>query len=109
MRAGHAWSCSSASPGRGGRRGGWARRGRGGPGEGWREAVKGGRLTLLPVERAIAGGGTRYTPREVAEMVGLDLETLQRTSAAFGVPSPAPDARSVTEVDLEARSEERRV
>jgi len=67
-----------------------------------REAVEGGRLALLPVERAIEGGGSRYTPREVAEMVGLDLEVLQRTSAALGVPYPDPDERAVTEVDLEA-------
>jgi adenylate cyclase len=67
-----------------------------------REAVEGGRLTLLPVERALAGDGRRYTPREVAEEVGLDLEILQRTSAAFGVPYPDPDERSVTEADLAA-------
>jgi adenylate cyclase len=67
-----------------------------------REAVEGGRLALLPVERAIAGGGTRYTPREVAEKVGIELEFLQRTSAALGVPYPDPDERAVTEVDLEA-------
>ena len=67
-----------------------------------REAVEGGRLALLPVERAIAGDGDRYTPREVAEKVGLELAILQRTSAAFGVPYPDPDERSVTEADLEA-------
>ncbi len=66
-----------------------------------REAVEGGRLTLLPVERALAGDGSRYTPREVAEKAGLDLKILQRTSAAFGVPYPDPDERSVTEADLE--------
>ncbi|HEX3174346.1 MAG TPA: adenylate cyclase regulatory domain-containing protein [Solirubrobacterales bacterium] len=67
-----------------------------------REAVEGGRLALLPVERAVAGDGARYTPREVAEKVGIDLEILQRTSAALGVPYPDPDERSVSEVDLEA-------
>ncbi|HET9162496.1 MAG TPA: adenylate cyclase regulatory domain-containing protein [Solirubrobacterales bacterium] len=76
--------------------------GEGVPLEELREAVKGGRLALLPVERAIAGDGARYTPREVAEKVGLDLAILQRTSAAFGVPYPDPDERSVTEADLEA-------
>jgi adenylate cyclase len=76
--------------------------GEGVPLEELREAVEGGRLALLPVERAIAGGGNRYTPREVAEKVGLDLDVLQRTSAALGVPYPDPDERSVTEVDLEA-------
>jgi adenylate cyclase len=67
-----------------------------------REAVEGGRLTLLPVERALTGDGKRYTPREVAEEVGLDLAILQRTSAAFGVPYPDPDERSITKADLEA-------
>jgi adenylate cyclase len=67
-----------------------------------REAVEGGRLALLPVERAVAGDGARYTPREVADKVGIDLEILQRTSLAFGVPYPDPDERSVTEADLEA-------
>jgi adenylate cyclase len=76
--------------------------GEGVPLEELREAVEGGRLTLLPVERALAGDGVRYTPREVAEKVGIDLEILQRTSAAFGVPYPDPDERSVTEADLEA-------
>jgi adenylate cyclase len=76
--------------------------GEGVPLEELREAVEGGRLTLLPVERALAGDGMRYTPREVAEKVGLDLAILQRTSAAFGVPYPDPDERSVTEADLEA-------
>ncbi len=75
--------------------------GEGVPLEELREAVEGGRLTLLPVERALAGDGARYTPREVAEEVGLDLAILQRTSAAFGVPYPDPDERSVTEADLE--------
>ncbi len=76
--------------------------GEGVPLEELREAVEGGRLALLPVERAFAGDGPRYTPREVAEKVGIDLEILQRTSAALGVPYPDPDERSVTEVDLEA-------
>jgi len=67
-----------------------------------REAVRAGRLTLLPVERAVAGGGPRYTPREIAELSGLDLELLQRYSAALGVPYPDPDAPDATEADLEA-------
>jgi adenylate cyclase len=67
-----------------------------------REAVEGGRLTLLPVERALAGDGARYTPRDVAELAGLDLELLQRVTAAFGVPYPDPDERSLNGADLEA-------
>jgi adenylate cyclase len=67
-----------------------------------REAVAAGRLTLLPVERALAGGAPRYTPREIAAETGLDVELLQRTTAALGVPFPDPDERSATEADLEA-------
>jgi adenylate cyclase len=66
------------------------------------EAVSAGRLALLPVERAVAGGGPRYTPREVAELSGLDLDLLQRYSAALGVPYPDPDSPDATTADLEA-------
>lgn len=69
-----------------------------------REAVGGGRLTLLPVERALAGDGTRYTAREIAEIAEVDLDLLQRATAALGIPFPDPDERSQTEADLaEAR------
>jgi adenylate cyclase len=66
------------------------------------EAVAAGRLTLLPVERAMAGDGARYTPREIAELSGLDLDLVQRFSAALGVPYPGPDEKTATEADLEA-------
>jgi len=66
------------------------------------EAVEGGRLTLLPVERAIAGTGPRYTRGEVAELSGADLGLLQRASAALGIPYPEADERVLTEADLEA-------
>ena len=56
-----------------------------------RDAVAAGRLALLPVERALAGDGPRYTAREVAEIVGIDLELLRRFSAALGVPYGDPD------------------
>ena len=67
-----------------------------------REAVNAGRLTLLPVERALAGSAPRYTPREVAEISEVDLDLLQRATAAIGVPYPDPDVRALTEADLEA-------
>jgi adenylate cyclase len=67
-----------------------------------REAVNAGRLALLPVERALAGDGERYTAREVAEIVGIDLEQLRRFSAALGVPYTDPDESRATEADLEA-------
>jgi adenylate cyclase len=67
-----------------------------------RGAVAAGRLALLPVERALAGTGTRYTAHEIAEMAELDVEILRRFSAALGVPYPDPDERRATKADLEA-------
>jgi adenylate cyclase len=67
-----------------------------------REAVAAGRLTLLPVERGVAGDGARYTPREVAELSEVELDLLQRASSALGLPYPDPDERVLNENDLEA-------
>jgi adenylate cyclase len=75
--------------------------GEGVPLEELREAVEGGRLTLLPVERALAGDGPRYTPREVAEVSGVDLDLLQRATAALGIPYPDPDERSLGAAELD--------
>ncbi|MET0557955.1 MAG: adenylate cyclase regulatory domain-containing protein [Solirubrobacterales bacterium] len=67
-----------------------------------RDAVLAGRLALLPVERALAGEGRRYSAREVAEVVGIDLDQLRRFSAALGVPYTDPDDPRGTEADLDA-------
>jgi adenylate cyclase len=67
-----------------------------------KEAVAAGRLTLLPVERSLAGEGTRYTTREIAELAGLDLDMLLRFRSALGIPLADPDERRGTEADLEA-------
>ncbi len=75
--------------------------GEGVPLEELREAVEGGRLVLLPVERAVAGDGPRYTPREIAEIAEVGLDLLQRATAAVGIPYPDPDERSLTASDLE--------
>jgi adenylate cyclase len=67
-----------------------------------RGAVEGGRLTLLPVERGLAGDGPRYTREEIAELSGADLGLLQRASAALGIPYPDADEKVLTEADLGA-------
>ena len=78
--------------------------GEGVPLEELREAIEGHRLTLLPVERALAGDGPRYTPREIAEIAGVGLDLLQRATAALGIPHADPDERSQTGAELaEAR------
>jgi adenylate cyclase len=66
------------------------------------QAVAAGRLSLLPVERAIAGDGARYSPREIAAMSGLDLELLRSFRAALGIPFADPDEPFGTEADLTA-------
>jgi adenylate cyclase len=67
-----------------------------------RDAVAAGRLALLPVERALAGDGRRYTPREVAEIASIDLDLLRRFTTALGIPYGDPDEPRGTEADLEA-------
>jgi len=67
-----------------------------------RDAVGAGRLALLPVERALIGHGPRYTTREVAEKVGLEVEALLRNTAALGLPTPEPDQRVLTDADVDA-------
>jgi adenylate cyclase len=67
-----------------------------------RSAVEAARLTLLPAERALAGGSPRYTTREIAERAGLDVEVLQRSTAALGIPTNDPDERRLTDTDLDA-------
>jgi len=72
-----------------------------------KEAVAAGRLTLLPVERSLAGKGPRYTAREIAEIADLDLEMLLRFRSALGIPLTDPDERIGTEEDLEAARREK--
>jgi adenylate cyclase len=65
-----------------------------------REAVEAARLTLLPAERALAGDGPRYSAGEIAERSGIDLDLLERATAALGIPNADPEERSLTESDL---------
>ena len=67
-----------------------------------RQAVEDDRLVLLPVERVLEGGGRRYTPTEVAELTGLEVEFLRRQRQALGLPPPDPDERLLGEEDLES-------
>ena len=67
-----------------------------------REAVANGHLTLLPVERVIAGDGKRYSAREIAAIAGIDLELLLAFRAALGIPyGDDLDKRVANEADLD--------
>ncbi len=66
-----------------------------------REAVAEDRLALLPVERALAGE-FKYTPEQVAELSGLDVDFLEREIRALGLPVAGPGEVLLTEEDLEA-------
>ena len=72
------------------------------PPEELKQAVAEGRLTLLPVERALEGSGRHYTLDEVAEKSGLDREFFEAVLRALGVARPAPDDRQFTDADVSA-------
>ncbi len=68
-----------------------------------RDAVASGHLTVLPVERAIAGDGPRFSAREIAERSGLGLELALAFRAALGIPyGDDLDDRVGTQADLDA-------
>jgi adenylate cyclase len=71
------------------------------PVEELRQAVQEQRLALLPVERLL-GSEQCYSQEEVAELSGLDVEYLQATRRALGLPVPPPDAKVLGERDVEA-------
>jgi adenylate cyclase len=68
-----------------------------------RDAVATGHLTVLPVEREIAGDGPRFSAREISERAGIDLELALAFRAALGIPyGDDLDERVGTQADLDA-------
>ena len=55
---------------------------------------------FLRVERTL--GAARYTPREVAELTGIEPEEGLRYRQALGLPRPDLDERVLTDRDVEA-------
>src|ERR1700761_6664513 len=74
-----------------------------------RDAAVAGHLTLLPVERVIAGDGPRYSAREIDERSRLDLDLARRFRAALGIPYGDDDEKVGGEADLEAAERMQRV
>ncbi len=73
-----------------------------------RQAVSEQRLALLPIDRLL-GGEARYSAREIAHEVGLELDWLQDTRRALGLAVPDPDERVFGDDALEAARIQRRV
>jgi adenylate cyclase len=66
-----------------------------------RRAAGEDRLALLPVERVLEAEGPRHTLREVAAELGLELGFLEEARRALGDPAVDPDARVLTDEELE--------
>lgn len=71
------------------------------PLEDLKQAVAEQRLALVPVERML-GADQRYSQEDLAAESGLDVEYLQATRRALGLPIPPADAKVLGEKDLEA-------
>jgi adenylate cyclase len=67
-----------------------------------REAVQQNRLALLPVERVLTGDGPRFTPRQVSELSGVEIDLLQDLYRALGLPRVDRDQPGLDEHDLES-------
>jgi adenylate cyclase len=67
-----------------------------------REAIEEGRLALVPLERALAPPGERFTFSQMAERAELEPEFLGKLTRALGLPLPEDDEAIFTEQDLEA-------
>jgi hypothetical protein len=59
-------------------------------------------LDLFVFDRVLVPSRKRYTRREVAELTGVNHETLERFWRALGFPNVSDDERSFTDLDLEA-------
>ena len=66
------------------------------------QAVADDVLDLFVVDRVLVPSRKRYTRREVAELTGVNHETLVRFWRALGFPNVSDEERSFTDLDLEA-------
>ncbi len=66
------------------------------------KAVADGVIDLFVAERMLVPSRRRYTPAEVADLTGLELDKLERFWRALGFASVDDDDRAFTDLDLEA-------
>lgn len=67
-----------------------------------RDACREGRLALLPLERALAPPGARFTFEELADKAELEPQFLQQLVRALGLPMPEEGEAIFTDADAEA-------
>ena len=65
-------------------------------------AVADGVIDLFVAERMLVPARRRYTRAEVAELTGVDVDTLERFWRALGFAAVDDDDRAFTDLDLEA-------
>ena len=65
-------------------------------------AVADGMIDLFVAERMLVPARRRYTRAEVAELTGVDVDTLERFWRALGFATVDDDDRALTDLDLEA-------
>ncbi|MEA2399444.1 MAG: adenylate cyclase [Thermoleophilaceae bacterium] len=73
-----------------------------------REAIEEHRLTLLPVDQVLGGGG-KYALSEVADRADLPLDFLGKQRQALGLPAPDPGEKLFSDEDLEAARDLKRL
>lgn len=58
-----------------------------------------GTIVFLPADRVIISG-ERYTAAQVAELAGVELESMERARRAMGLPIPEPDEAVYSEAEV---------
>jgi len=67
-----------------------------------RREIELGRLALLPADIILGRNQKRFTPREIAETTGVDVEDFGRLMVALGFPKPDPDQETFGIEDVHA-------
>jgi adenylate cyclase len=65
-------------------------------------AIADGVIDLFVIDRMLVPSRRRYTQSEVAELTGVNLQTLERFWRALGFPNVSEDDKAFTDLDLEA-------
>ena len=73
-----------------------------------RDAVDEGRLALMQLERMLVGR-PRYTPEEISELSGIEIEELERQWRSIGLAVPNRDEAVLSREDLDSANRMREI